>query len=945
MKKKSLLFQAFIFIFAVTIFLLTGCGSKGYRSLKIYSIEGTVNINREGKTLSAAKDMKLKNEDEVVVSSSSSTILKLDSDKFIMAKENTTLKLEATGKKKNTKTRILVNDGGVIVEVKEKLKENESFEIASSNSVMAIRGTRIGFDVSKTAESISTNLVTLTGKTEIMLLKNDNLNSTNLTECLSLTYESKLSESKDITDISTLIDNSTVGHITDSDLVNVYNTEIREISTYEIDTIVDAINTFERKRSEYINGTIKITSHPDTVECGVDPKNFITVDKEYQELNFYYSKELKGDYLKYDEENVLTPGTWYCKAKSLDAYRSDPFEFEVVEKEIKFSSKPDEVDYGTDPKTLIQLDNNNYKDVDFYYSKTIDGEYKLYDASNPLELGTWYCKALGAYYSKSEPFTFDVVIAEIKFTNKPASIDYLTDPKTIIKTDKTYKNIEFYYSSTIDGEYEVYDSNYPLELGAGYFMAKCPYGYESKIYEIEISKIKVAFDFDITQKSYTGTALLNIALNDKNKVFSNEFAEIPEANTFTDYKYYITLTYEYIDSYYDEYNSIHTICFDKDHDDRTLDFIFTGENSASLDIEYNLPYYYEVTSSNSISFDFKNSIDMENSVILCTKRTRSGVERRSVDVYLSNYYCLNEESKVKLFTKEVDDFTHEVTITPLDSLSFNPDGDEILVVETYEYDGVNKDKGYYEYEIDFSNSQLVYTANIECNSSFVTFNEDDTMNIYFDIAYNGPSSDVMSFVSLTTEDQRHTPQTYMTLSKNKRFSVIEDVLAKEYHPTNASVVIKYNGVCYDLRSGDTDYTNIEPFNPYYYDVNGYISNDQTALYCDNTCFDTSNPIIVHANDNDYIIPSECLENGKINGFTIDGSFDEITIDATAYTVFDYTGNAMHTQTFDIEGYPYSFLITDELFEIVKQQMKDKYGITVKGSNKFNFKGLRVDVIE
>ena len=193
--KKFKLLSMLIFILTITLLVLTACGNNGYRSIKVFSIDGSVSVEREGKTLSASKNMKLKNDDTVTVSSNSSTVLKLDSDKFVMAKENTTLKLEATGKKNNTKTRILVSDGGVIVEVKQKLKDNESFEIASSNSVMAIRGTQIGFDVSNDNGKVSTNLVTLTGKTEISLLKDDNLKSTNLTECLSLTYESD--ESKD----------------------------------------------------------------------------------------------------------------------------------------------------------------------------------------------------------------------------------------------------------------------------------------------------------------------------------------------------------------------------------------------------------------------------------------------------------------------------------------------------------------------------------------------------------------------------------------------------------------------------------------------------------------------------------------------------------------------------------------------------------------------------
>ena len=856
--KKIKLFSPLIFVFIIATIILTGCGSNGYRSLKIYDVSGSVNINRENKTINADKNMKLKNDDTINVLGGSSAVLKLDNDKYIMAKENTTLKLEATGKKKNTKTRILVNDGGVIVEVKEKLKEKESFEIASSNSVMAIRGTRIGFDVEKTDETISTNLVTLTGKTEIMLLKDNTLKSTALTECLSLTYESNINECKDINEMSSLIENSTVDHISDEDLKDIYKTEIREISTYEIDSIVDAVNKFERKINEYINGTIKITDYPTKVEYGTDPKDLISVDKDYQELNFYYSKEVKGDYLRYDSDTPLTPGTWYCKAKSIDAYRSDPFEFEVVKKEIKFKSEPKEVDYATNPKDVFILD-GSYKDVEYYYSKTIDGEYKVYNENDPLELGKWY------------------------------------------------------------------------------FMANC-LGHKSKIYEIEVTKINVRFDFNIEQKSYSGTALLDITLDDLNKVFRDDLlSTIEPANDKTDYKYYISMKYT------DNLDNEYYVYFDKDNYNEVLDFIFTGENVASFDIEYNLPYYYEVDSSDSISFNFKNSIDMDNSVILCKKRTYFSTEYRMVDINLSNYYVLNDESKVKLYIKRVADFTNEVTYEAIDSLNFYLEEDNVtLVVITYEYDGENKDNGYYEYDIDFANSELVYTAKIECNSVFLTYNDNNTMNVYFDIVYNGPSNDIVSFVSLETTDSRGVEQTYMCLSKNKRFSVIEDVLINTYRPSNASVVAKYNGVCYDLRSGDVDYTMIDPYNNYYYASKYTTNENQTIISCENECYDTNNPITIHADDNDYIVSSNSIVNNRISNFTVDGLFNNITLDATAYSLFSYTGNATHTQTFDIEGDPYIFYLNDELFDTVKKQMLEKYGITVKGSNRFILKGIKLE---
>lgn len=860
--RKSKLLSVLIFLLIISVALLTGCGSSGYRSIKVFSIEGNVTVNREDKDLTASKNMKLKNNDTVTVSSNSNTVLKLDSDKFIMAKENTTLKLEATGKKNNTKTRIHVSDGGVIVEVKQKLKENESFEIASSNSVMAIRGTQIGFDVSNDNGVVSTNLVTLTGKTEISLLKDDNLKSTNLTECLSLTYESNINESKDIIDMSDLIDNSTIGHISDSDLENVYNTEIREISTYEIDSIVDAVNTFERKPSEYINGTIKITKHPDTVEYGVDPRNYIEVDKEYKELNFYYSQELKGDYLGFDDYGVLAPGTWYCKAKSIDAYRSDPFVFEVVN-------------------------------------------------------------------------------AEVKFSNLPSSVDYGTDPKTVIKTDKTYKNLEYYYSDSIDGEFKAYDANNPLDLGTYFFKATC-FGYESDIYNIEVSKIKANIIFDVFQKNYTGTALLDITL--EGNLFDNEFAQITEdIRDDTIYKYFIKITYT------DEDDNTYSIFFDKDHRKRFIDFIFSGEQTAKLDIYYCLPYYYEVTSSDSIDFTFENSIDMENSVIMCTHRHQGTAdEYRQVDVVLANYYVLDEESQVKLYLKRVQDFTGEIEYVPISDgihapFTFKLDNNEILVVETFEYDGVNKNKGYYEYDLDFNRSMFVHTGSLNTNDPVITFNDDGTMNVYYDLEYNGTSDDTMYFATLTTADANgYSDQTYMSLGTNKRFAIFEDLLKNEYEVTKASMVTKFNGVYYSLRNGSAENMRFSPFFNTGYFAKYYVDGEQTIISGveDYECFDTTNPITIYADGNEFIVSEDCLGENTFSNFIIDGTYESITMDAMICPTFYKWG--YETVAFDMEDNPR--YLTDDVFAIVKQQMKSKYGITMKGTNKDLLRGMKVSEV-
>ena len=162
MKRKSIISIIAIFIFVITLsFVLTGCGDDdSYRVIKLISHTGTCNVIRDNNTIEVTDNqMSIKNNDELDVKANSNAVLKLDKDKFVCVKENSQVKFVATGSKDKTKTRLHVKDGGVIVEVKEKLKKGENFEIASSNSVMAIRGTQISFDVEKTTDTITSTLL------------------------------------------------------------------------------------------------------------------------------------------------------------------------------------------------------------------------------------------------------------------------------------------------------------------------------------------------------------------------------------------------------------------------------------------------------------------------------------------------------------------------------------------------------------------------------------------------------------------------------------------------------------------------------------------------------------------------------------------------------------------------------------------------------------------
>ena len=419
MKKKIILFSsigAAILIAAIVLIICIALPKgKSYRRIKVYDYSGVVNVIRNDDNLNATKNMTLKSEDKVEIKENSKAVLKLDKDKFIMAKENTTLKLVATGKTKNSKTRILVEKGGVVVEVKEKLKESESFEIASSNSVMAIRGTQISFNVEIKDNKITTSVAVLEGNTEIMLFKNEKLSKTELHNNFKLSYTTDLSNVS--TDILDLVDKGGIEAISDEVLKDSFDVIKETLTSEEIDTIVDIINTFERG-DDLVNHTIKFRFKTTPI-YGVDPKESIEIEEDYKELvglKYYYSKTIYGEYSEYDETNPLEVGEWYCKIEAGNAYRSDPLKFSVIENgpvDVKLSFASD-AGYMIDPKELITTDIEVSSDIKYVYSSSRNGEFKEFNPASPLGLGTWYCKVLESEDYKSDIFEFEVVKRDLE---------------------------------------------------------------------------------------------------------------------------------------------------------------------------------------------------------------------------------------------------------------------------------------------------------------------------------------------------------------------------------------------------------------------------------------------------------------------------------------------------------------------------------------------------
>lgn len=112
------------------------------RNIIVSEISGTAIVTHsDGQKLDAYEGMSLIDGDDVVVEKKSKIVLSIDSDKHIFADENTHFWLTATGSENNTKTIIYLEEGSVLCDIKEKLKDNEIFDVQTITSTMCVRGT------------------------------------------------------------------------------------------------------------------------------------------------------------------------------------------------------------------------------------------------------------------------------------------------------------------------------------------------------------------------------------------------------------------------------------------------------------------------------------------------------------------------------------------------------------------------------------------------------------------------------------------------------------------------------------------------------------------------------------------------------------------------------------------------------------------------------------
>lgn len=132
---------AAVVIVAAAVILLAN-REETFRSILVYDVMGSAVIERANVgTMEAAENLYLESGDRVSVAADSGMRMKLDNDKYVMAEADTIFSVEAEGTDADSRTKISLEQGAIINEIQNPLREGSSYETSTPNSVMAVRGT------------------------------------------------------------------------------------------------------------------------------------------------------------------------------------------------------------------------------------------------------------------------------------------------------------------------------------------------------------------------------------------------------------------------------------------------------------------------------------------------------------------------------------------------------------------------------------------------------------------------------------------------------------------------------------------------------------------------------------------------------------------------------------------------------------------------------------
>ena len=137
-----------------------------FKDITIYENSGKNTVSRGKKSLTAAKDMKLKNDDYLTVASKGLMRLCMDDDEFVYIGSGSEA---VVSKGWFSKSKVVLVKGEMIAEVQKHLGDGESLNIVTPNTSMAIRGTVVAVKstINKKTKKVTTVNYVLEGTAEV----------------------------------------------------------------------------------------------------------------------------------------------------------------------------------------------------------------------------------------------------------------------------------------------------------------------------------------------------------------------------------------------------------------------------------------------------------------------------------------------------------------------------------------------------------------------------------------------------------------------------------------------------------------------------------------------------------------------------------------------------------------------------------------------------------
>jgi len=131
-----------VLMIVVLVITIIAMSDKGYRSITVEDVQGSVIVMNDKSEDQAYKGQRLYGGDDVTVREKSSLTMRMNQDKYLYADENTHFRLENHSVKNASRIRILLDQGSELSELTKKLNPNESYEVDTPNSTMSVRGTK-----------------------------------------------------------------------------------------------------------------------------------------------------------------------------------------------------------------------------------------------------------------------------------------------------------------------------------------------------------------------------------------------------------------------------------------------------------------------------------------------------------------------------------------------------------------------------------------------------------------------------------------------------------------------------------------------------------------------------------------------------------------------------------------------------------------------------------